>query len=187
MKRILLVTLALIALLPLSARQPQTGYRGFLEWNNSLRSEPSFIDINKNEIVYYSGVSTTHGYQITPIWFAGVGLSVENNRKYDNYIVAAYAQGRADLQFGRFTPFAEARLGYSLSDGGGAYFSPSIGYRFNWGRKLGINIGIGATLKNIKTEIVNLVTSPEGYLTAVVIGSKRYNKGYFSFRVGIDF
>ncbi len=98
-----------------------------------------------------------------------------------------FLQGRADFKLGKFTPFVDARIGYSLTDGGGIYFSPSIGYRFNWGRKLGINVGVGATIKGNKHDLFGETISPEGYTIYVKTGSYRDHESYFSFRVGIDF
>lgn len=188
MRRILFITLAVMIAFTASSRQPQRGYRGFMDWNNSLIERPGFLPADKNHY-YYSGISTSHGYQINPMWFVGAGISVESNKKFGTltYIIPVFLQGRADFKLGKFTPFVDARIGYSLTDGGGIYFSPSIGYRFNWGRKLGINVGVGATIKGNKHDLFGETISPEGYTIYVKTGSYRDHETYFSFRVGIDF
>lgn len=187
MKRHFLIILLSALGLCAFAASPQKGYRGFVEWNNSLTREPSFSRPGTKECLYYAGVSTSHGYQINKMFFVGAGVSLENNRKLNNYIVPVFLHGRTDLVFGRFTPFGDIRLGYNLTDGGGVYFSPSIGYRFGLGRKLGINVGVGATIRAIKTTIYEIVTTPEGYNTLLETGSQRDGKAYFSFRLGLDF
>lgn len=187
MKRISFITLALIVALTAFCRQPQQGYRGFLEWSNSVYSEPSFGYPDQRNTYFFSGASTSHGYQITPVWFVGAGISMEYNGTQNKFIAPVFLQGRADFKFGIFSPFADARLGYSLTDGGGLYFSPSIGYRFNWGRKMGINVGVGLTVKGSTYDKADVVIHPDGYCTYVKVGTWHDYKSYFSFRVGFDF
>lgn len=73
MRRILFITLAVMIAFTASSRQPQRGYRGFVDWNNSLIERPGFLPADKNHY-YYSGISTSHGYQINPMWFVGAGI-----------------------------------------------------------------------------------------------------------------
>lgn len=89
--------------------------------------------------------------------------------------------------WGRFTPFAEVRLGYNLTDDGGVYFSPNIGYRFNWGRKTGVNVGVGLTLQGVKTNIYEVTSQPGDYWIMDYKGVRHDCRVCFSFRVGIDF
>lgn len=166
------------------ARQPETGYRGFIEWANDLRSEPGF---SKREMNYHTGVSTSHGYQIKPWIFAGAGISYEKSTQYSSTILPVFLQCRTDLKFGKYTPFGDVRIGYSLTDGGGVYFSPSIGYRFNWGRKMGLNIGAGLSIKGYSYNIMEIYETPEGYISLRPIGKSRSSLAFFSFRIGIDF
>ena len=171
------------------ARQPEKGYRGFIDWNNDFTSYTEFLPGNK-KIYYYSGISTSHGYQFNSNLFLGAGLSVEHCRRDNSYIVPLFLQIRTDQKFGRFTPFGDLRAGYSLTDGGGIYISPSVGYRFNWGRKLGINIGFGVTIKGSKIDMydINPEVNPEtGYLSYKYIGTAHNTKTMFAIRLGIDF
>ncbi|MDE5727520.1 MAG: hypothetical protein K2H94_05275 [Duncaniella sp.] len=188
MKRISLILLSLLVCLAVLARQPERGYRGFLDWNNSLTSYAYMYTPEAHRLTaYYSGISTSHGYQITPVWFVGAGLSVEHSRNVGEYIIPVFLQGRADLKLGKLTPFADIKAGYNLTDGGGAYLSPMIGYRFNWGRKLGINLGLGATLKNIGVQTYEMTVVPGESFEIKSTGIERRWRGYFSFRLGIDF
>lgn len=168
------------------ARQPQSGYRGFIDWNNDYRTIETWMPGHREGYIY-TGLSTSHGYQICSEAFVGAGILLEHCPKFDNTLLAAFVHGRTDLKFGRFTPFGDIRLGYCMKEGGGIYFSPAIGYRFNWGRKMGINIGAGLTLQGYKYYTFDIVTSPEGYNTAVYTGSGRRSRPYFTFKVGVDF
>lgn len=186
-RQITMILLVLASALGSMARQPERGYRGFIDWSNSYRENS---DNWYHDSYFYSGLSTSHGYQFNPWLFVGAGLDWEHQWKegFNNNIFAAFVQGRTDLQFGKFTPFGDVRLGFSMTDGGGVYFSPTIGYRFNWGRKAGINIGVGLTVQGYTTDIYDIALSPEGYWT---FGEKLYThhgaNTYFSFRVGFDF
>lgn len=181
----LFITLIVSAIVSLgaTARQPQRGYRGFIDWSNDFRSETWVQRSN----FLYTGISTSHGYQINPLVFVGAGLQYEHCSLSNGNFVTPFIHGRTDLKFGKFTPFGEVRLGYNLTDGGGVYFSPNIGYRFNWGRKVGINLGVGLTLLGYGVDMYDFITTAGGYTTVYKTGTRRYTNAYFSFRVGFDF
>lgn len=188
MKKQIITFLALIALtFGATARQPESCYRGFIDWSNSLRSEKNGWGHHDTE--YYTGLSTSHGYQFKIPLFIGAGIDYEYCKKWDSHILAPFIQGRTDLKFGKFTPFGDVRIGYNLTNGGGIYFSPSIGYRFNWGRKAGLNIGVGMTLQGYSADVYDIAFDPgSGYWH---LGNKLYTHhgclGFFSFRLGFDF
>ena len=194
MKRTILLTLAVLTLgIVAGARQPDRGYRGFVEWSNSLRSENfGYLDINGNiymqrDNMYYTGIATSHGYQINSIFFAGAGLDLEYCGNIDNWIASLYVQGRADMKFGGFTPYGDIRLGANLAEGVGVYFSPTIGYRFNWGRKVGINVGAGLSLTGYTSEHYDIVIEDPDSYNIYYTGTKHHVRAYFSFRLGVDF
>lgn len=94
--------------------------------------------------------------------------------------------------FGKLTPFADLRLGCNFVNGGGVYFSPSVGYRFNWGRKMGINVALGYTLHSYSTDIYRIVEHDlENDQGSIYVfektGTYTGTSSYFSFRLGIDF
>ena len=117
----------------------------------------------------------------------GAGLGLEKCTRYDFWLAPVFVHARTDQQLGRFTPFAEVRLGYNLTDDGGVYFSPNIGYRFNWGRKTGVNVGVGLTLQGVKTNIYEVTSQPGDYWIMDYKGVRHDCRVCFSFRVGIDF
>lgn len=188
MKKTIALILALLCILLAFAEQPHRGYRGFVDWSNNIFHEDSYDGYyNYNPTWWYTGVSTTHGYQFNPWLFAGVGLGLQNSKSHDSYLVPVFAAVRSDLKFGRFTPFAELRGGYNLTNDGGYMFAPTIGYRFNWGRRIGLNAALGLTVQDYKYTVYQLVTSPEGYLTAEPFFDTHRAKTMFTFRIGLDF
>lgn len=191
----LILFLSLIAM-PVKAASPERGYRGFLEWSNSLRRDKvydymyPFTDEPRlvNQTSWFTGVSTSHGYQINNNWFVGMGLAFEKHTKWDTEIVPLFAEGRLDLQFGKATPFADVRLGYNLATGGGIYFSPTIGYRFSLTRKLALNIGVGLTLRGYKAEHYDIIANPDnGVINLIYRGCEHHSEPNFTFRAGFEF
>lgn len=186
MKRFLLILTAAILSVGVFARQPQRGYRGFIDWDNNLTQYDAWYEGN-HKTYYYTGVSTSHGFQFNPNFFLGGGLAVQYNKYSDSYVVPLFLQVRTDQKFGKFTPFGDLRIGYSCTDGGGLYLSPMIGYRFNWGRKVGVNVGVGLTVKGSTIDIFNVAVDINGYMQLEQIGTEYRTKLMFAFRVGFDF
>ena len=194
MKRTIFLLLAIIAFAHVSeARQPKRGYRGFLEWSSSVRSE-NFGDFYldgefgfRRQTTFYTGLTTSHGYQIDPMFFIGAGLGMERCGSLGNWVAPVFVEGRADFEFGKFTPFADIRFGANLAEDFGVYFSPSIGYRFNWGRKMGVNIGAGLTLAGYTAEHYEGTWFDKDSFEMHYVGTRHHIRPYFSFRLGIDF
>lgn len=192
MKRLLFILVIFLSLAA-EARQPSRGYRGFIEWSSSLRSEKfGLFDFNGNLYTYrqntfYTGLTTSHGYQIDSMFFIGAGLGMERCGSIVNWVAPVFLQGRVDLKFGKWTPFGDIRLGANMAEGVGMYFSPSIGYRFNWGRKMGVNIGAGLTLAGYRAEHYDVQSVGPDDFKLQYVGTKHHVRPYFSFRVGIDF
>ena len=188
MKRFSILFFLVITVLSVQARQPEQGYRGFVEWSNNVSSYTTPIGKFTD---YFTGGSTSHGYQINPWIYGGAGIVFEYCKNTGEYIFAPFADVRSDLKFGKFTPFVDARIGYNFtqygdgliitSKNGGVYFSPKVGYRINWGRKVGVNIGVGLTLVGYKNRY-NWDST-----TGTFLGVKNGCDSYFSFSLGFDF
>ena len=126
MKRTVIIILAAILLCQVAeAIQPKRGYRGFFEWSNSMRYDNfGVVGFNGNIIMerqrsFYTGFTTSHGYQINPLFFIGAGLGMEHCGNVDNWVAPIFLEGRIDLTFGKFTPFGDLRLGANLAEGAG--------------------------------------------------------------------
>lgn len=194
MKRSISIIFAILAFCQFAvARQPQQGYRGFLEFSASMRTEKfgfNYPDSEPHlwkETTFYKGLTTSHGYQINSKYFVGAGLGLEHYAGLDKVFVPFFIQGRTDLKIGKFAPFGDVRLGLNLSEGRGAYFSPTVGYRFNWGRKMGINAGLGISFVGYKSEQYEFSMPVPGEVVVTYIGIKRPVRTFFSFRIGRDF
>ncbi len=185
MKKLLAILTIAACALSVQARQPERGYRGFIEWSNSVTSYK--FDDRLSLSGFYTGGATSHGYQFNPNFYLGAGLAVEHCSRFIDTLVPLFIDVRTDQKFGRFTPYGDLRLGYNATDSGGIYFSPTLGYRFNWGRKVGINLGVGLSVIGYKVYTYDISIDPEGYFVMTGTGSRHKAKAYFSFRLGIDF
>lgn len=158
MKKFLPLLLCAAFALP-SQGQTVTGprYRGFVDG----------VFLAGNDGVYTSGVNmkgggftTTHGCQINSHIFVGggigcYGLSFDNNdgggihwvgdTHYTNYTVPIYSNFRYQIIESRVSPFIDVKLGSSVSDDVGLYFSPSTGVRIGLASRMGLNIALGYT------------------------------------------
>lgn len=114
-------------------------------------------------------ISTVHGYQINPKWFAGLGFAEQYYIESDCSAVPVFAEGRYEFKEGKFSPFVSLRLGASF-DGWGAcfYYAPSFGLRV--ANRLNLSFAYDATSYTI-----------EDYH-----GEKTVDSGSLMFRIGID-
>lgn len=187
MKKAILFLIMLVVVAESSAREPQCGYRGFIEWDNSFGKGDWFSSADgesKHEDLLFIGLSTSHGYQINRHSYLGAGFMLSLG--FPCMMLPIFADYRYDISFGKFTPYADARIGYSISDGGSVYFSPTVGYRVNWGRKANFNIGIGLTLCGQTDVYSEYISGPDyEYKETIVRDHKVFPR--FSLRLGFDF
>ena len=170
MKKLLLIALVMLSCLPASAIYfdddgIQEGYRGFADFSYTL----GVGDWGKNHDRV--GIMTSHGYQIAPQFFAGLGVGF--NYYYDGNDEACslpvFAHFRSDILENEITPYLDLRVGYSFLDVKGFYINPSVGCRFELNDNLGLNVGIGYTMQQAMFFIY------------------KENCGGIDFRFGIDF
>lgn len=187
MRHLFVLIMFFIAVSGAIARQPVSGYRGFIEWDNSITSYDEYYPGNR-VTYYYTGVSTSHGYQINSHVFVGAGLAVHYCPHDDTVEIPLFLHVRTDQKYGSFTPFADLRGGYTLTDGAGWNLSPTVGYRINWGRKTGLDIGVGLTVKGRTIECFTAdYDQVSGMWNLGYMGRKQSVKAMFTFRVGFDF
>lgn len=171
MKRLLTLLYMAIIVLSATALQPQRGYRGFIDSDNFLGINPGFLTGDGGESTIYTGFTTSHGYQFNNWLYAGAGAGFVYNLSWNKYsyhhddgrwVIPVFTEVRMDASWGRFTPYFSAQLGANAGDHGGIYFSPMVGYRFNWGRKSAINFGLGATIYSKKIWYYDPILQPDG-------------------------
>lgn len=173
------------------ARQPEKGYRGFVDCSTTFNLDISIYGGPTDSYVWMGG-STTHGYQFTPHLFVGGGIGYEAvlspNDRRPKRIFPVFGDVRTDLKFGKFTPFADMKLGVNFTHGAGLYFSPTIGYRFNWGRKTAINFAIGATFFGQQMPEYKAIMAPDGgIIDHEVIGHYHGTEIRPTLRLGFEF
>lgn len=185
--------LSATAILSSNALEPVKGYRGFFELSNSLTSYPTYDMANEKfgrDYYWYTGFSTSHGYQFNPHFFLGAGVSVEGYYEDGGLalLVPIFLQVRTDQTWGKFTPYGDLRVGYNVHTAPTGYFvSPSVGYRFNWGRKMNANVGIGLSYMTQNCDIWQIVYDEVDGYQPYHYGKETLSKFYFTLRFGIDF
>lgn len=195
MKRFLFLIATAIISISASALQPQCGYRGFVDWSNYLDIDLGFLVGEGGETKVFTGFTTSHGYQFNNWLFVGGGAGYEYNlnwKKYHHrdesrYVIPVFAEARLDARWNRFTPFFSVRLGANLAEHGGIYFSPTVGYRFNWGRKSAINFGLGVTLYGKRWSYQDYIEIPDGGLVLAPETSYRGTVTKFTVSLGYEF
>ncbi len=151
MKKILLACIFLICSLAAAARQPETGYRGFLDWNGEVAPDLVGAYYGSGNGTFYTGFTTAHGYQLKPWLFAGAGAGLVMWPKYQQvYTVPVFANCRFDLGQRLFSPFLDIRLGANAVHGAGIYLSATVGLRVNVYKTLAINVAIGYTMTGMR-------------------------------------
>lgn len=179
-----------------AGRDPQKGYRGFVESESFFYPDLGFLAGGGGESDFWTGISTTHGYQFNPHLFVGAGMSAVwllNDVDYHSdksklKYLPIFADIRTDLRFGRFTPFADLRMGCNLLRHGSFSGALTIGYRFSWGRRVALNLALGVNLRGIRHEDIASGWNPdEGHWSRP---TGKYSTGYDAkpvVRVGIEF
>lgn len=135
------------AVVGVEAREPERGYRGFADLNFALMLNGGYGDPD----IYY-GISTSHGYQFNPHLFVGAGLEWEHVHEagylWEVGQMPVFIHARTDWTLkNRYPVYGDLRVGGVIFGEYRLYIAPTVGYRFNWGKKLGLNLGAGVTLR----------------------------------------
>lgn len=144
----------------------KSGYHGFFEVNGG------YDFINDANVVF--GAMTSHGYQLSPYFYMGVGA------EFDFYAIEAasipvFAHLRTTIINRKVSPYIDLRGGYSFGFCNGLYIDPSVGIRFGFGKHhAGFNIGVGYTIQ--RTRIQGYVDSSD--ISGMYLGSNE--RVYFS-------
>ncbi len=83
-------------------------------------------------------VSTTHGCRLIPELYVGAGLGVDYYHDGSTYGIPIFADFRGYFTRQAVKPFLNFRIGYSVGEVEGLYFSPSIGVNY---KMLDISLG----------------------------------------------
>jgi hypothetical protein len=128
------------------------GYRVFIEIGGSK-------EFDKTMYEYYGmygggnfNFSVSNGWQISPYFYVGTGFGVEYHGGLSTVFVPIFGNLRTNFIDKKYTPFLDVKAGYSLVDGMGAYFSPSLGVSFGVSPKCCINFSVGYTMQGVKVD-----------------------------------
>lgn len=195
MKRFNIIILLLCAVtLGVQAQGLERGRRSMVDWGFDLHSHGGW---ELPDLQINVGGSYTTGYQFNPNFFLGGGAELTFGVTMPEINLPIYVDVRTDQNWGGFTPFADFRLGWQLTNeasGHGFYCSPTIGYRFLCGKNgNGLNVGLGMDVKGrysgTKTTTEYNAANNSYSVTEIEtnnIFAQKYQAN-FVFRVGIDF
>lgn len=182
----------------------QSGFKGFIELGYGLG-----IGNERNNIF---GIETSFGYQFNHYLYLGGGLGVHfHNALVDTYpwredeatvntkrndpdykfpFIPIYLNVRSQLfESDRITPFVDVKIGSSIINYYGFFFSPAIGVHIPTSSFLALNISLGYALQ--QSEYKFWVTGNTPGATPDKTGKAYFNKdnfiSSFNFRVGIEF
>ncbi len=138
---------------------PNRGYKGFIELGFSFgtSTENGIYSDDGNDRLEFS---TSHGFFFNPYLFLGGGVGFHyypgyyDDGEYYSYDddditleIPIFAHIRVHFIDRKVSPFADIKLGYSVYDYTGPYFSPSVGCRFAKGSRSGFWFSLGYTLQ----------------------------------------
>lgn len=143
------------------------GYKGFIDAGYAF----GVGDYGADRVL----VTTSHGYQVNPYFFAGAGAGFNYYTDGEVFGVPIFAdfRGTFPIKNTKVAPFIDMKIGYTVADVEGFYLAPSIGVRFATSNKVGINIGIGYEMQ--KAEVYDYY------------GSDTATIGGFAIKLGFDF
>lgn len=113
------------------------GYRGFIDLGYTL-------GVGAAEGFDRIDLYTSHGIQIIPQLYAGIGSGVSYFYDWEELSVPVFANIRTDILKSKATPFIDVKVGYSVTGIKGFYLSPTLGCRINH-----FNIGFSYVMQKL--------------------------------------
>ena len=118
----------------------KAGYKGFLDLGYTF----GIGDWGEDRLSF----STSHGYQINPYIFTGIGVGVNYYFDSELFAIPIFAHIRANFLDREISPYIDFKIGYSPNlDFEGLYMSPSIGCKIG-----SFNLGVGYVMQKVKIE-----------------------------------
>ncbi len=118
----------------------KSGYRGFIDLGYSV----GVGDWGEGRIEF----STSHGYQIIPYLFVGLGVGVEYYHESEVWEIPIFVHLRGSLPCHSIVqPFIDWKIGYTVYDADGFYMCPSVGCRFAVSDMCGLSLSLGYTMQ----------------------------------------
>jgi len=159
---------------------PSRGYKGFIDLGFSFGINNDYWDYRDNKFEF----ATSHGYLFNPHLFVGLGIGINYyvDRLDDDYYpldddtrveIPLFAHVRTHFLDRKVTPFADAKLGYIVTNDDGVYFSPSVGCRFARNYRSAFWVSLGFS-------VIRYDDSRNRY-------RRSYDREAFNVRLGWDF
>lgn len=114
----------------------QKGYRGFVELGGGG-------DVNEGYGSFF--INTTHGYQFSEWFFAGIGLGYlyADHFHYEPNLFEYYGDIHLTIPTtSRFYPFADFKIGGASNEGTDLFIHGGIGVRVALNETLGLSLGL---------------------------------------------
>lgn len=165
MKRILFFIAVCIATITVQAQSNDYGhgYRGFADLGYTF-------GVGDYEFGRFE-ISTTHGYQVNPHFFVGGGVGFHFMSEYETksmeipldvrkskISIPLFCDFRATIGKRKFSPFADLKLGYFVTNGDGFYGNLSIGCRMALKDKQGISLSVGYVAEQLEFQTFDRFT-----------------------------
>lgn len=115
------------------------GYKGFVDLGY-------IVDLSDYEAGRLE-LTTSHGYQFNPYFFAGAGIGLDYYTDAELISVPLFANVRVTPTLNKISPYIDVKLGYSVADVEGLYFTPTVGCRFGLTDRIGLNVGVGYAMQ----------------------------------------
>lgn len=125
----------------LDGNGPKAGYKGFMEAGYTF----GIGDYGTDRVAF----TTTHGYQINPYVFTGIGAGVNYFTDAEVWGVPIFADVRANFLNNSISPFVDIKIGYSVTDVKGLYFNPSVGCRIGVSNNAALILSIGYEMQTV--------------------------------------
>lgn len=120
----------------------QRGYKGFADFGGGFG------------VNYWAGgfvgLATSHGYQFNPYIFLGAGVGFNYDFGNKSIFIPVFADFRYNVLNSNITPIFGTKIGYSVYDGQGVFFNPSIGCRFGLSKSFALNLTFNYGLQTEK-------------------------------------
>ena len=196
MKRLVVITFALWSILNVPAYSfngngsPSVSSMSNIDDKHSQKGYKASFEIGYthgiDEGIGRAAVFTTHGYQFNPYLFVGGGVGVNRFLSEKAWGVPVFAKVRVDMFNKSISPFIDAKVGYSITNVNGFYFSPSLGCRFDNSNDFSITISFGYELQMSDYEVGNFYYIDD-IGTIYLIKNKKKNCGGITLRLGFEF
>jgi hypothetical protein len=123
------------------------GYRGFIDLGYTI----GIGDRGLGRAEF----NTSHGCQVNPYFFFGLGAGLHYYHKKETAFVPIYTDFRGNFLNGSVVPFVGFKAGYSFDashslEDCGPYLAPSVGVKFDISDYAAMNISIGYTAQWIR-------------------------------------